>query len=146
MRKKIKVSLLLISIVILSVLTITPLTPAQAATWHKGTPKVLRGSWNTKQLYSKSRIPFKKGNPHHYRIRFYISNTWLDVLKDGGNSAGSTKKTTYRSLHHHVYQLKQYWVEGGTTITKFKVKTKKKAYVYAPYKHVITKVSNSTPF
>ena len=146
MIKRKQLHLLLASALIFSLAPIAPLTHASAATWHKGIPKVLHGTWITKRFYSKEKIRFKPGDPHHYRIRMYINSQMIDVLRDGGNSAGSVRKTKYRVLRHNVYQLKEYWEEGGTNKVTIRLENHKKAYVYAPFSKSFTKTSNSIPF
>ncbi|CAJ1224640.1 hypothetical protein [Lactiplantibacillus xiangfangensis] len=91
--KKFKTALIVI-IAMISFVTVSSLnsTTAQAATWHKGTPKVLRGKWRIKHvstrvdrlkvtkkrvyLYSSGpfhlkNIKYKKTGAHSYKVRGY---------------------------------------------------------------------------
>ncbi|MCT2899024.1 hypothetical protein EFM54_08540 [Lentilactobacillus buchneri] len=75
-------------------------TPVKAASWHKGTPKVMRGTW--KNEYHQ---PFK-------------------VIKSGLNYGGKvgTVKTTYKLAGHHKYQLKVNGHKVTATITAHHMK------------------------
>ncbi|MCH5462621.1 hypothetical protein HC026_09335 [Lactobacillus sp. LC28-10] len=67
---------------------------AQAASWHKGMPKALQGTWKTK--YNKAfRVSFKLKNGKNYTHSY-------------GNDPDFLNRTHYRYLGHHDYKIVGY--------------------------------------
>lgn len=90
-------------------LAFTAAPMAYAATWHKGTPKVMQGTWKDK---------------HNYK---------LTIAKSGIDYAGKAgfQKTNYRYLGHHKYQLR--YVHLGNKFT-VKATTHKMSFAGDVYK------------
>ncbi|WP_204121564.1 MULTISPECIES: hypothetical protein [Levilactobacillus] len=129
-------------------LTANNVSSAQAATWHAGTPKVLRHTWfyNGKDdnkayiTYSKSKstgnlFGYDSTSERYYRLPGY-----------------GLKKLKYQSLGKHVYRLSgiQYSPKGsqvqfdGQRMT-YKVKvTKQQLHFYKGYKNYVRKATFAT--
>lgn len=110
-------SFVIIVISVVGLSTLVPITQtAQAATWHKGTPKVLRGKWRVKHVststerlqITKSRVylysagsfnlknvKYKKTGAHSYKVRGY-EYTYLN----------SNSTITFRTKGTHTIQYK----------------------------------------
>ena len=129
-------------------LGVTDLTSAQAATWHAGTPKVMRHTWfYNGKVDNKAYITYTKtkstGNlfgldattDRYYRLPGY-----------------GLKKLKYQSLGHHVYQLSgiQYSPAGQTVQfdgqrMTYKVKvTAKQLHFYKGYHNYVRQVKFTT--
>lgn len=65
---------------------------AQAATWHKGTPKALRGKWRVKGL------PSDAARLHITKSRVYYFSAGPYYLKD----------VTYKRVSHNSYKVRGY--------------------------------------
>ncbi|MFC6290352.1 hypothetical protein [Levilactobacillus angrenensis] len=129
-------------------LAATSLTSAQAATWHKGTPKVMRHTWyyNGKAdnkayiTYSQTKstgnlFGYDDASESYYRLPGY-----------------GLKKLKYQSLGKHVYRLSgiQYSPKGSTVQfdgqrMTYKVKaTKKQLHFYKGYHNYVRKAAFAT--
>lgn len=79
----------------------------EAASWHKGTPKVLRGSW-----YTKSQ-------------KLVVSKNSIFLYQRGhAASVSAVKKIDYRYVGNRTYQYRQYWKAGGHYTGKIKINAK----------------------
>lgn len=81
----------------------------QAASWHKGTPKKLRGFWGTSNKVNY--IWMTKSDMH------FVNNGY----GDGGNVGAS-----YKYLGHHNYQIRQFPAmdqSAGAYTIKFRYKS-----------------------
>ncbi|RRG06765.1 MAG: hypothetical protein DUD35_14220 [Lactobacillus sp.] len=105
-------------------------TTADAATWHKGTPKVLRGNW----IYHRKQV-----SQWGY---FHISSN--KMLSDDQGMPGLTyKHLKYKSLGHEKYKIRSYsgrskgtmvkWAWGTTIFVKRHGKIKVNGYT--PWYH-----------
>lgn len=73
-----------------------PSITVNASNWHKGMPKKLRGTWNSKKL------------------RLIITNKHVYLFQKNKVAAVSNvKKIQYRYLGNRKYTYKQYFVGGG---------------------------------
>lgn len=129
-------------------MAVTSVTSAKAATWHSGTPKVLRHTWfyNGKDD-NKAYITFSKktskGNLFGYDN---VSERYYRLPGYG------LKKLKYQSLGHHIYRLSgiQYSPKGsrvqfdGQRMT-YKVKaTAKRVHFYKGYHNYVRKAHFAT--
>jgi len=91
-----KISLIiLVTATVLGVSIATPLitpTPAQAATWHQGTPKSIRGKWHLK-------------NTPAYVQRIHITKTHLYYYSGGPYYL---KDISYKKTGAHSYTVRGY--------------------------------------
>ncbi|OLF66254.1 hypothetical protein ADT67_12485 [Levilactobacillus brevis] len=65
---------------------------AQAATWHKGTPKALRGKWRVKHVpTSTERLHITKSHVYYFSVGPYY-----------------LKNVTYKKVNHNSYKVRGY--------------------------------------
>lgn len=97
----------------------------QAAHWHQGAPKFLRGTWRTGYNHmTKSDYPVK--GARYQRTTFYIGNKYTDIsvnqyskhkkLVMDGSGMGANSRLHYKYLGKHHYQLKSF---GGAKLQYF---------------------------
>lgn len=80
-------------------------TTANAASWHKGTPKVLRGNWNN-----------RKG-----KVELQVSRKSIYVMPYNGAAISRVKSIKYRYVGNHTYQYHQKFQEGGSHTGKIRL-------------------------
>ncbi|MDH5104920.1 hypothetical protein OQI89_03535 [Lentilactobacillus diolivorans] len=139
--------LLLLSLVLL----ITVPGHVEAATWHRGAPRVLKGTWRT-HLYRDT-----TSGGYYTRTTFGIngrSTGGLNVtysktkqVKMVGCGWGYNTKLHYRYLGHHRYYLRSYLNGRVTKRTRVNyivhIVGKKRAYInLAAGRHLFYKTSN----
>ncbi|MFC6261855.1 hypothetical protein ACFP1C_13050, partial [Levilactobacillus fujinensis] len=104
--KKVKL-VALMATTILGVSTFTPLIetvqPAQASTWHKGTPKTIRGKW--KLPYQSQKI--SKSTIHVYSAgKYYIKNVKYKKIGGGVFKVRGYEYTYLDKYNNTYYKLK----------------------------------------
>lgn len=125
MTKFVKRSIALVGLVMTLILGLS-LTTAQAASWHTGTPAILRGNWNSNA---------KTETDHGRKVIVYYSLSF--TKKTVGNSATINKKTLefrirpvqYRKTGKHTYLIRTLFVDSQGTILNVKQINKKKIVV-----------------
>lgn len=103
-------------------------TTADAATWHKGTPRAFKGSWAIK----------------HKEI-MYISNKGVDIINYGGNSGGTPIGLKYYYKGNRTYRFHQRYLYGGTQSYTIKIGKSNRRAIVNGYHGVFHKYS-SKPF
>lgn len=95
-------------------------TTTQAAKWHKGTPKVLRGNWRTKMK------KIKDGGKHHHWDYSYVKFTKSNAKGAYGTQTDGLGLTNakYKSLGKNTYKVTGNWI-GKQTWTIKKINSKK---------------------
>lgn len=81
------------------------MTPTNAATWHHGTPKVLRGNWDN----------------HQSRVELQVKSKSIYVMPYGGASVSRVKSIKYRYIGHRTYQYYQKFQAGSSHTGKVKL-------------------------
>lgn len=85
----------------------TVATTANAATWHKGTPKALRGSWKRSYNDRGSKIT----------IKFRIKSKSINIDRPGWASE-SWSNLKYHKVGSGVYKIKGTYRDGGMLTQK----------------------------
>ncbi|MGF2384683.1 hypothetical protein [Lentilactobacillus otakiensis] len=80
-------------------------TPANAASWHRGTPKVLRGKWDNNGA----------------KDELWVSTRFIYVIPFGGASVAHVKAIKYRYVGHHTYKYRERFQPGGWFTNTIKV-------------------------
>ncbi|RRK09293.1 hypothetical protein D1831_13490 [Lactiplantibacillus garii] len=91
-------------------------TTAQAATWHKGTPKVIRGKWRVKHVSTKvAHLKVTKSRVYLYSAgKFYLKNVKYKKV-----SAKTYKVRGYEYTYLHSKNTVSFKVKGHK-ILKYK--------------------------
>ncbi|WP_024746560.1 hypothetical protein [Levilactobacillus namurensis] len=111
------------------------ITDASAATWHKGTPKVMRGSW----IYHSKELGYPAWGQRKIHAKTMTNH-------DKGMPKVAFKNITYRSVGHGKYKLrfrshliaKKYhekWAWGTLTFKVSKNRLIVTTHSFPPYHH-----------
>lgn len=76
-------------------------TTAHAATWHKGTPKALRGDWS----WQRKHIDYAGGGGQYGGYTFTKSGY---VYQAQGDAPILTERVRYQNLGHGIYKIRAY--------------------------------------
>ncbi|MCH4165104.1 MAG: hypothetical protein LKF37_10060 [Lentilactobacillus diolivorans] len=104
-----------------------------AASWHKGAPDFLKGSWRTKKY---------KLQGQKYRDHFFASDKGFGMVFAGGTGFGVTKSMKYKFLGNHTYKLVNHYAAGSYGNTKIKVSENKRVLHLRGDSHLFYKISN----
>lgn len=114
--KKFSVAIIMTIILIFSV----GATQISASSWHKGTPRALRGSWRSKMT---------KSNDYHNKYHWVY--TYFKIAPNEVIGAYSTQSDSlgiinpkYKYIGNHTYKIKGRWM-GKTVWTIKKVNSQK---------------------
>lgn len=108
-------------------------TPANAASWHKGTPSALRGKWKTKPW---------KAYGYWYDSRSTITKKGISTTEHGFGKAPSDSmppllwSTTYKYLGNHLYRINGLTLGNQSSFCWVKWKS---------HKHIVIKNWKSQP-
>ncbi|MCI1554363.1 MAG: hypothetical protein LKH74_10625 [Levilactobacillus sp.] len=99
-------------------------TTASAATWHKGTPKALRGNWKRSYNDRGSKVT----------IHFRIKSKSMDISRPGW-AVESWSNLKYRKVGAGTYKIKGTYRNGGMLAQKNSHMKVKKSHSKVTYKN-----------